>query len=121
MVVYGTDCIDEISLSAPTKVCEIKDGAFSSYEITPEQFGLTRCKKEDLQGGTPEENAKMALAVLKGEKGPKTDAVILNAAAGLHIATGCTLEEGVMKARAAIEDGTALKQLEKFIELSNRG
>ena len=121
MVVYGTDCIDEISLSAPTKVCEIKDGAFSSYEITPEQFGLTRCKKEDLQGGTPEENAKMALAVLKGEKGPKTDAVILNAAAGLHIATGCTLEEGVRKARAAIEDGTALKQLEKFIELSNRG
>ena len=121
MVVYGTDCIDEISMSAPTKVCEVKEGAFSSYEITPEQFGLTRCKKEDLQGGTPEENARAALAVLRGEKGPKADAVILNAAAGLHIATGCTLEEVIAKARDAIRDGLAMKQLERFIKLSNRG
>lgn len=120
MVVYGTDSIDEISLSAPTKVCEVKDGTYTSYEITPEQFGISRCNKEDLVGGTPEENAQIARDILSGQKGPKTDAVILNAAAALHIATGCPIEEGVTKASEALANGTALKQLEKFIELSNK-
>lgn len=120
MVVYGTDSIDEISLSAPTKVCEVKDGTYTSYEIVPEQFGIARCNKADLVGGTPEENAQIARNILSGQKGPKTDAVILNAAAALHIATGCTMEEGVTKASEALSNGTALKQLEKFIELSNK-
>ena len=68
MVVFGQDKLDEISMSAPTSVCEIKDGWFQSYEITPEQFGYTRCSKDDLVGGTPAENAEITKAILKGEE-----------------------------------------------------
>ncbi|MDD6572340.1 MAG: anthranilate phosphoribosyltransferase [Thermoflexaceae bacterium] len=120
MVVYGQDSIDEISLSAPTTVCEFIGDDFKSYEIKPEDYGFTRCKKEDLQGGTPEENAKIVREILSGAKGPKTDAVILNSGAAIHVATECSIEEGIRIAREAIESGKALKQLERFIELSNR-
>lgn len=120
MVVYGEDSIDEISLSAPTFVCEAIEGAFKTYEITPEQYGFTRCKKEDLAGGTPAENAAIARSILEGEQGAKADAVILNAGAAIHIAKGCTIEEGIAMAKEAIASGKALTQLEKFIELSNR-
>ncbi len=120
MVVYGEDSMDEISLSAPTFVCETMGGEFKTYEITPEQYGFCRCKKEDLAGGTPEENAAIARRILEGAKGPKTDAVILNAGAAIHIAKGCSMEEGIEIAKEAISNGTALKQLEKFIEYSNR-
>ena len=68
MVVYGMDKLDEISLSAPTRICEIKDGWFKSYTITPEEFGFSRCQKEDLKGGTPEENARITLSILNGER-----------------------------------------------------
>ena len=87
MVVYGMDCLDEISLSAPTKVCEYRNGEFKSYEITPEQFGFTRCKKEDLVGGEPAANAQIAREILDGVEGPKMDAVLLNAGAAIYIAT----------------------------------
>lgn len=120
MVVYGQDCIDEISLSAPTTVCEAINGEFKSYVIQPEDYGFTRCEKADLVGGTPQENAAMARRILEGEQGPKADAVILNAGAAIHIAKGCSIEEGIVQARKAIESGKALAQLEKFIELSNR-
>lgn len=120
MVVYGLDSIDEISLSAPTTVCEAMNGTFKSYVIKPEDYGFTRCKKEDLVGGTPEENAAAVRRILEGEKGPKTDAVILNAGAAIHIAKGCTIEEGITIARDMIESGRALAQLEKFIALSNK-
>ena len=120
MVVYGQDSIDEISLSAPTTVCETIGGEFKSYVIKPEDYGFARCKKEDLAGGTPEENAKVVREILEGAKGPKTDAVILNAGAAIHIATQCSIEEGIERAKEAIESGKALAQLEKFIELSNR-
>ena len=80
MVVYGQDSLDEISMCAPTSVCEIRDGKFTSYEITPEQFGYERCEKGALTGGTPAENAEITKAILKGEeKGPKRQAVCLNA------------------------------------------
>ncbi len=79
MVVYGQDKLDEISMSAPTTICEFKDGWFKSYVVTPEQFGFTRCTKADLEGGTPEENAKITRAILQGEKGHKRHAVLLNA------------------------------------------
>ena len=118
MVVYGEDSMDEISLSAPTFVCEAINGEFKTYTITPEEYGFTRCKKEDLSGGTPEENAAMALAILKGEQGPKRDAVLMNAGAAVHIATGCSLEEGIRQARQAIDSGAALTQLEKFVAAS---
>lgn len=119
MVVYGKDSIDEISLSAPTKVCEFKGDAFKTYEITPEQFGFKRCQKEELAGGGPQENARIAMNILKGEKGAKTDAVLLNAGAAIHIASdGLTIEEGIEKAREVLESGKALEQLERFREKS---
>ncbi|MCR5154511.1 MAG: anthranilate phosphoribosyltransferase [Lachnospiraceae bacterium] len=121
MVVYGQDKLDEISLSSPTTVCEIKDGWFKSTVITPEDFGLKRCKKEDLVGGTPEENAKITLGILKGEKGPKRDAVLMNAGAALYIGGKAeSLKEGIELAGRIIDSGKALETLNKLIEVSNR-
>lgn len=119
MVVYGQDGLDEISMSAPTTVCEVRDGNYESYVITPEQFGFERCKKEDLAGGTPEENAKIARRILERERGPKRDAVVLNSAAAIHIAKGISMEEAVKEAKEIIDSGKALKQLEEFIRLTN--
>jgi len=121
MVVFGQDKLDEISMSAPTSVCEIKDGWFQSYEITPEQFGYTRCSKDDLVGGTPAENAEITKAILRGEeKGPKRQAVCLNAGAALYIAGKAeTMEAGVRMAEELIDSGAALKKLEEFIQESN--
>ncbi|MBQ6637592.1 MAG: anthranilate phosphoribosyltransferase [Lachnospiraceae bacterium] len=121
MVVYGQDKLDEISLSAPTTVCEFKDGWFKSYVIKPEDFGFTRCTKEDLKGGTPEENAQITRDILGGAKGPKTDAVLLNAGAALYINDkASSLAEGIKLAEKIIASGEALKVLERFIEVSNR-
>lgn len=120
MVVYGMDKLDEISLSAPTRICEIKNGWFKSYTITPEEFGFTRCKKEDLRGGTPEENARITLAILNGEKGPKRDAVLLNAGAALYIGEKAqSLKEGTELAASLIDSGKAAETLQKLITLSN--
>lgn len=120
MVVYGADSIDEISLSAPTKVCEFRGNNFKTYEITPEQYGFTRCSKEDLVGGTPEDNAKIALDILNDQPGPKLDAVLLNAGAAIYIASdNITMEDAIAKARVLIESGAAKKQLETFIEKTN--
>lgn len=120
LVVYGTDGLDEISLSAPTKVCEVKDGTFTSYEITPEQFGLTRCRKEDLVGGTPAENAQIARDILAGKPGPKRDAVLMNAGAALYMAGKTdSIQAGIDLAKEIIDSGKAAAQLEKFVELSN--
>lgn len=120
MVVYGMDKLDEISLSAPTRICEIKNGWFKSYTITPEEFGFARCKKEDLRGGTPEENARITLAILNGEKGPKRDAVLLNAGAALYIGEKAqSLKEGAELAASLIDSGKAAETLQKLITLSN--
>ena len=120
MVVYGMDKLDEISLSAPTKVCEIKDGALHTYEIKPEDFGLSRCKKEDLAGGDPKENAAITLSILKGEKGAKRDAVLLNAGAALYIGEKAkSMQEGINLAARLIDSKKALKVLEDFIKVSN--
>ena len=120
MVVYGTDSIDEISLSAPTKVCEFKGDTFKSYEITPEQFGLKRCNKEELVGGTPQENAQIARDILAGKQGAKMDAVLLNAGAAIYIVSDdLTMQEAVDKARELIMSGKAAKQLKLLIEKTN--
>ena len=120
MVVYGQDCLDEISLSAPTTVGEFRNGSFRKYVITPEDYGFERCKKEDLQGGTPEENAAITRAILQGEKGPKRNAVVLNAAAGLMIGKdGMDLRGAIREIEQVIDSGKAAEQLEKFIKLSN--
>ncbi|MBQ3335717.1 MAG: anthranilate phosphoribosyltransferase [Eubacteriaceae bacterium] len=121
MVVYGQDKLDEISLNAPTRVCEIRDGWFKSSVITPEEFGFERCAKEDLRGGTPEENAKITLAVLNGEKGHKRNAVLLNAGAALYLCGKVdNIKEGVALAGRLIDSGKALETLRKFIDVSNR-
>ena len=122
MVVYGQDKLDEISMSAPTSVCEIRDGWFQSYEITPEQFGYTRCTKEDLVGGTPEENAQITRKILTGEdRGAKRCAVCLNAGAAIYIAgKAATMEEGVRMAERLIDEGAAARKLEQFIEESGK-
>ena len=120
MVVYGQDKLDEISLSAPTTVCEFKDGWMKNYVITPEQFGLKRCTKQDLVGGTPAENAEITKAILSGEKGPKRDAVLMNAGAALYIGGKAeSLAEGVKLAEEIIDSGKAMTTLEKLISVSN--
>ena len=121
MVVFGQDSLDEISMSAPTSVCEIKDGAFTSYVLTPEQFGYERCTKEELQGGTPQENAKITRDILEGkENGAKRHAVCLNAGAALYIAGKAdTIEAGVKLAEQLIDSGAAKNKLEEFIAKSN--
>ena len=121
MVVYGQDKLDEISLSSPTTICEIKDGWYKTYVITPEDFGFGRCKKEDLKGGTPAENAQITLDILNGVKGHKRNAVLLNAGAALYIGGKAKdMKEGVALAAELIDSGKALATLQKFIELSNR-
>ena len=122
MVVYGQDSLDEISMCASTSVCEIRDGKFTSYEITPEQFGYERCEKGALTGGTPAENAEITKAILKGEeKGTKRQAVCLNAGAALYIAgKAASIEEGVKLAESLIDSGAALKKLEEFVEETNK-
>ena len=121
MVVYGLDKLDEISLSAPTKICEIRDGWFRSTTIAPEDFGFERCTKDDLKGGTPAENAQITRDILAGAKGHKRNAVLLNAGASLYIAGKAdTFADGVKLAAELIDSGKAAATLEKFIEVSNR-
>ena len=120
MVVYGQDKLDEISASAPTTVCEINNGWIRPYVIKPEDFGLERCTKEDLVGGTPEENAEITLGILRGEGGPKRTAVLMNAGAALYIGGKAeSLKEGIELAGEIIDSGKALEFLESFIQESN--
>lgn len=121
MVVYGKDKLDEISMSAPTAVCEFKDGWFKSYTIAPEDFGFERCTKDDLKGGTPEENAKITREILGGAKGHKRNAVLMNAGAALYIGGKAeTLKDGIALAAEIIDSGKALETIDKLITVSNR-
>ena len=121
MVVYGQDKLDEISMSAPTTVCEIDNGTFKNYVLTPEEFGYTRCSKEELVGGTPNENAEITKAILNGsERGAKRQAVCMNAGAAFYIAQkAATIAEGVKMAEEIIDSGAALKKLEEFVAATN--
>lgn len=121
MVVYGLDKLDEISLSSPTKICEINDGWYRTSIIRPEDFGFETCSKDDLKGGTPEENAQITRDILNGAKGHKRNAVLLNAGAALYIGGKAeSMKEGVKLAADIIDSGKAAKTLEKMIEVSNR-
>lgn len=120
MVVYGKDKLDEISMSAPTTICEFKDGWFKTYTVCPEDFGFERCTKQDLEGGTPEENAKITLAILNGEKGHRRNAVLMNAGAALYIGGKAkSMKDGVKLAAEIIDSGKAAKTLEQFVAMSN--
>lgn len=121
MVVYGQDKLDEISMSAPTKICEINNGWFKTYTIKPEQFGFERCTKADLKGGTPEENAQITRDILSGKQGHMRNAVLMNAGAALYLYDKAdSLKSGIALAAELIDSGAALKTLEKVIEVSNR-
>lgn len=121
MVVYGQDKLDEISASAPTTVCEIKDGWYKTFVVEPEDFGITRCSREQLRGGTPQENARITRAVLQGERGPARDAVLLNAGASLYIGGKAeNMREGISLAAELIDSGRASETLEKLVSVSNR-
>lgn len=120
MVVYGKDKLDEISLSAPTTVCEFKDGWYKVYTIEPEMFGMSKCTKDDLKGGDPKENAQIVRDLLDGQQGHKRNTVLLNAGAGLYIAGKAdSFEEGVKLAGELIDSGKVKETLEKFIKISN--
>ena len=120
MVVYGKEKLDEISAVGPTAICEFNNGWYKTYEITPEEFGFKRCTKEDLVGGTPEENARITRDILSGkETGPKRDTVLMNAGAALYIAEKAdSIAAGIELAKKLIADGSATKALDKFIEES---
>ena len=121
MVVYGQDKLDEVSISAPTSVCEFKDGWYKTYTIQPEDFGLTRGTKQDIEGGEPEYNAQISRAILSGElTGPKRDVVLLNAACGLYVAGKAEcIQDGIAVAAELIDTGKALEKLEEFVATSN--
>ena len=120
MVVYGTDKLDEISLSADTAVCEFADGQYKSYVIDPEKFGFKKCVKSDIAGGDPAQNAQTVKDILTGkEQGAKRDIVLLNAGAALYIAQkAASIEDGIKLAADVIDSGKAMKKLEDFIETS---
>ena len=121
MVVYGQDKLDEISLSSPTTISEIRDGWYRVSVIKPEDFGFERCAKEELRGGTPAENAQITLEILNGVKGARRNAVLMNAGAALYIAGKAeSMKEGTTLAAELIDSGRALVTLQKFIEVSNR-
>lgn len=120
MTVYGTDCLDEISMSAPTKVCEFRNGEKKTYTINPSDYGFSLCSKQELVGGTAAENARITLDILNGVKGPKRDAVVLNSAAGIYIAKDdISYEDAIKIAEETIDSGKALAKLNEFIALSN--
>lgn len=122
MVVFGREKLDEISVAGPTLVCEFCNGEYQTYEITPEDFGLSRGTKEDIVGGTPAENAQITRDILSGkERGPKRNIVLMNAGASLYIGgKAATLADGIKLAAELIDSGAALAKLEEFIVASNQ-
>ena len=122
MVVYGTDKLDEISMSAPTKVCEVRDGWYRTTTIAPEDFGFERCTREELRGGTPEENAQITRDILAGKlHGPKRNTVLINAGAAIYIGGKAdSLKDGISLAAQLIDSGAAMAKLNAFVEKSNQ-
>jgi anthranilate phosphoribosyltransferase len=125
LVVHGLNGMDEITLDGKSRVWELNDGEIGDYDISPDDFGIATASVEALVGGTPQENAAMLRSVLKGEKEPRRDAVIMNAAAGIVVgqrtekSSGLpALKEGAELAREAIDSGQALDKLERLIKLS---
>ena len=121
LVVYGQDKMDEISCSAPTTICELREGYYRTSVIAPEDFGMQRCAKSDVVGGTPEQNAQITRDILQGiERGPKRDITIMNAGAALFVAGAAdSIEQGVKLAAETIDSGAALLTMERYIAASN--
>ncbi len=121
LVVYGQDGLDEISMSSPTTICEVRNGWVRNYEIKPEDFGFERCSKEELVGGSAEENAKITMNILTGkEQGPKRNVVLMNAGAAIYLAGKAeSIADGVKVAAEILDSGKALEKLQEYIKLSN--
>ncbi len=122
LVVYGQDKLDEISISAPTTICELRDGFYRTSVIAPEDFGLVRGTKDEIVGGTPEENAQITRGILGGKiQGSRRGIVLLNAGAALYTAgKTASIGDGVKLAAEMIDSGKASETLKKVIEVSNR-
>ncbi len=119
LVVHGEDGLDEITPSGRTTVCELKGGIINSYSLTPEDLGFQRATRESLKGGSAQDNADLLRRVLEGEKGPRRDIVLMNAAAAIMAGDrAANLEEGVEIAKEAIDSGKALEKLEGLIRIS---
>ncbi|MDD5437093.1 MAG: anthranilate phosphoribosyltransferase [Candidatus Omnitrophica bacterium] len=119
-VVYGMDTLDEITITGKTRVTELKDGKVRTYYLTPEKFGLRRARLEDIAGGGAKENAEIVLSVLKGERGPARDIVLMNASAALVSGFKAKdLKTGVKMAAGAIDSGKALDKLLRLVEITN--
>lgn len=120
MVVYGQDKLDEISISAPTSVCELNEGTYRRYVLDPQTYGLMLASKDEIVGGSPEENARVSREILSGVSNAKSDLVLLNAAAAIYIGGKAdSIKEGLDVARTMIESGAARQKLTDFIRLSN--
>ena len=122
MSVCGGDGLDEITVTGPTYCCEIKDGELTSYEIIPEQFGLSTYPLAELVGGTPEENAQITKDILSGTlKGAKRDVVLMNAGIGIYLGSeNLTMEEGIKKAEELINSGKAYEKMEEFVKATQQ-
>lgn len=119
MVVHGLDGLDEITITTMTKVTEVKDNKIYTYYIDPEKLGLPLAEKEKIEGGEPMENAEIILSILKGEKGPKRNMVLLNAGAAIYVGKKAgSLEKGIAKSKEILDSGFALEKLNRFIELT---
>lgn len=120
LVVSGKDIMDEISLSAPTSVCAFRDGWTKKFTFNPEDYGFKLCGKNELRGGTPSENAEITRDILRGVKGVRRDAVVINAGAGFFAADAVSsIQEGIKKAEGLIDSGAGYKTLEAFVKQSN--
>ena len=120
LAVHGMEGMDEISLSGPTRVAELRDGQVRDYTIAPEEVGLKRCRLEEVRGGTPEECAQIVRAVLQGDKGPKRDMVLFNSGAALYVSgVADSIVQAIPLAAESIDSGKARKKLEQLVEMTN--
>ncbi|GAF36157.1 anthranilate phosphoribosyltransferase [Lentilactobacillus farraginis] len=121
MVIHGRDGLDEMTTADETAVVELRDGKLTRYTLTPEQFGFNRSQRDELVGGTPEDNGKITRDILSGKKGPKRDIVLLNAGSALHLAhPELSIQAGIDLAAKTIDDGKALEELNRLLAFSNK-
>lgn len=120
LVVHGKDGLDEVTTTDKTQISELKGGKVKTFEISPRDFGIKKAKPEELRGGDPAENAKIAMDILSGEKGPAYDIVILNAGCAIYAADKAPdIKEGIKSAEESIESGAALGKLQELKEATN--
>ncbi len=122
MVVHGLEGMDEISLTGPTRVSELRNGEIRNYLLNPDEFGFNRCRLEELQGGNPGQCADALKRILQGEKGPKRDVVLLNSGAALYVSGAAgSVADGIRLAEESIDSGKAQTKLEQLVQMTNAG